>query len=934
MKTKRPFLFVFSVVLCIFSLFPLVHAQKIDEEYNRKLRAYTTDDRFLPASILDLMDDPRVPSPLKHFGDIAGAPKVQHNTTQIYGYFAALAASSDRIRWEQIGTSEEGRAINLAIIADEVTLTKLDHYKQQLARLADPRKLDIKDLEKVLDDSKLIYFINGGLHSPETGSPEMLTELAYRLVTGTQDEIREIRENIIVLINPVSEPDGWDRQTDWYYRYSIHREKMEDGGMRNPPFWGKYTVHDNNRDGIQVSQELTKAAMRTYLEYHPTILLDLHESLPLLYISSGTGPYNETIDPITINEWHMLASHEATQLAVQHLPGVFTWAFYDGWNPGYLFWIANNRNSIGRFYETYGNAGSNTFLRDISTSFYAGDPANKKEWYRPDPAPAKVMWSIRNNLNYMQAGVLAGLQYAAKNSRQLLSNFYRKSFNSWQKGLTESPRAFVIPRDQRDPNMAAYLVNNLRTQGIEVHEAVSGDKKGDFVVLMDQPYRNHAYNLLSIQKFPADAKYPSYDDVAWTLGYLYGVEVKETEKLEHALADLQMVSKEVVVKGVVEGSGSRFALNYKAQSQVLPLLYKAKSQSRNLKIFVLDESGAIGGDQHNFGPGSLILEGLSAKDAQTLAAEFGLDLQAVGSGTDPVKREIRLPRIAVYQSWTYTQDEGWVRFTLDQMKIPYTSIHKDHLKAGNLNEQFDVILVPRIRGSVSDFIHEIDTKWGPMPYTKTAQFPSHGFPAATDDMTGGPGFDGIAHLATFVKNGGVLVPFDNSSLLVAQTGIGRELNAANTAGLNHPGSIVRVRSRDLNSKILYGYPEVFEIFRGNGPLLTVNSQNRDLMVLQYGVQVPKADIPYSGPIMGGNAEIPSVQPVVAMEEGRYNTKDYPYLVSGMVQNQEQILGQGAIFNVPVGKGRLVAFTFNPMHRYLTHHNMSMVWNTLINWQSL
>lgn len=926
MNRNRLPLLLFAVMLLCFSSISAL-AQKIDEEYNRRLKQYTTDERFLPSSILDLIDDPKVPSPLKHFGDIAGAPNVQHNTTEIYGYFQALANSSDRILWEQIGTSEEGRAINLAIIADEATIKRLDHYKEQLARLADPRKLDAKDLDAVLDDSKLIYFINGGLHSPETGSPEMLTELAYRLVTGTQKEIKEIRDNIIVLINPVSEPDGWDRQTDWYYRYGIHHKNFGEG-VRNPPFWGKYTVHDNNRDGIQVSQELTKAALRTYLDYHPTVLLDLHESLPLLYISSGTGPYNETIDPITINEWHLLASHETTKLAVQQLPGVFSWAFYDGWNPGYLIWIANNHNSIGRFYETYGNAGSNTYLRDISSNFYAGEPATKREWYRPDPTPAQMMWSIRNNLNYAQAGVIAGLQYVAKNSRQMLSNFYQKGYNSWQKGVNESPRAFVIPKDQKDPNMAAYLVNNLLTHGIEVHEAVSGSKQGDYVVLLDQPYRNHAYNLLSIQNFPEDAKYPSYDDVAWTLGYLYGVDVQEAERVDYAASDLKMLTDSVVVRGTVNGSGNRYVIAYQAQNNVLPLLYKAQEKSRNVKISVLDAESRSGGA--SFGKGSVILEGLSAAQAGELAAEYGLNLQGLSADVSGAKREIKLPRVAVYQSWAYTQDEGWVRFTFEQMGIPYTSINKDHLKAGNLNNQFDVILVPRLRGSVSDFIHEIDPKWGPMPYTKTAEFPSHGYPASTEDMTGGPGYAGIANLASFVQNGGVLVPFDNSAMMVTGVGIGRELSVQNAPGLNHPGSIVRVKARNTDSKILYGYPEVFEIFRGNGPLLSVSKENRDMMVLQYGAQHAKADEPYTGEIMGGDANTPRAEKLTE----NYPVKDYPYLVSGMVQNKEQILGQGAIFNVPVGKGRVVAFTFNPLHRHLTHHNMPMVWNTLINWQSL
>ncbi|MFX5793280.1 hypothetical protein ABTD98_19630, partial [Acinetobacter baumannii] len=85
-------------------------------------------------------------------------------------------------------------------------------------------------------------------------------------------------------------------------------------------------------------------------------MLDLHESVPLIYMSTGTGPYNETIDPITIGEWQVMANHDITALAAQGLPGAFTWAFYDGWYPGYGIWVANNHNSIGRFYETFGNA--------------------------------------------------------------------------------------------------------------------------------------------------------------------------------------------------------------------------------------------------------------------------------------------------------------------------------------------------------------------------------------------------------------------------------------------------------------------------------------------------------------------------------------------------------------------------------------------------
>lgn len=905
-------------------------AQKIDTEYVKRLRQYTTDEKFLPDAMLDIVDHPSIPSPLKHFGEIAGAPNIQHGTKDIYGYFAALAKSSKKLQWVQIGTSEEGRPIHLAIIANEKTMGRLDHYKKQLALLADPRKVSKDEVAKVIDDAKPVYYLNGGLHSPETGSPEMLMELAYRLITSTSEKYKEISDNIIVVINPVSEPDGWDRQTDWYNRYGKHRKNYEDGGMRNPPYWGKYTVHDNNRDGIQVSQELTKATMRAYFEWHPTVLLDFHESLPLLYISTGTGPYNETIDPITINEWQLLANYETTELAKEQMPGVFSWAFYDGWNPGYLFWIANNHNSIGRFYETFGNAGSNTFLRDVSTTRFAGDLVTSREWYRPTPITPKVMWSYRNNLNFMMTGAIAGLSYAAQNAKNLLENFYLKGYNSWQKGLTESPRLYHIPGKQRDPHMVNYLVNNLLTHGIEVHEVTSGQNAGDYVVLLDQPYRNHAVNLLSIQKFPKDAKYPSYDDVAWTLGYMYGVDVKEQDRLDFPQNSLKLLEGPVDLKGKVVGSGSEHYIAYKAQSQVLPLLYELKNKHPQVKAYIYDEKINLGGG-NSLDEGSLYFEGLTTAQAVELAAKFKLDLLASNQKAQAKGRLINLPKIAVYHSWAYTQDEGWVRFTFDQMGIPYTSINKDNLKKGNLRSQFDVVIVPRIRGAVSDFIHEIDPKWGPMPYTKTPEFPSHGYPMATDDMTGGPGFDGIAELSKFVMDGGVILPFDNSAMLVSQTGIGRELKVANTGNLNHPGSIVRVKKRQMDSKILYGYPEVFTIFKGNGPLLDVDASNKHMMVLQYSAQTPSSEIEYSGPIMG---QPQSAQNSVSQVEEKYPASQYPYLVSGMVQNENHVLGKSAIFNVPMGKGKVIAFTFNPIHRYLNHSDMPMVWNTLINWDSL
>jgi Zinc carboxypeptidase len=913
---------------CVALISSSLYAQQIDGAYNQKIKEHTTDPRFLPSSVLDLVADPKIPSPLKQFGQIIGAPGIQHRTADIYGYFKQLAQTSPNIINEQIGTTEEGRPIQMAIIANAATLKRLDHYKKQLALLADPRKMNPADLQKILGDSKVVYYLNGGMHATETGSPEMLMELAYRLITGQSDEIKAIRDNLIVLINPVSEPDGWDKMVDWYYRYTKKKTNFDDGMPASPPYWGKYTYHDNNRDGLQVSQAITKSIFKTYLDWHPTVMLDLHESVPLLYISTGTGPYNEHIDPIAVGEWQIMADHDMTSLAAQGLPGAFNWAFYDGWYPGYGIWVANNHNSVGRFYETYGNAGANTFMRDLSNAKFAGDAVTSREWYRPYPATEKVYWSFRNNINYMQAGVLASLGYAATNDKVLLKNFYQKSLNNITKGSNLTPKAFVIGKNQRDPAMAAYLVNQLQAQGIEVHKAESGKNQGDYVVLLNQPYRNLAVSLLTKQNYPKEAKFPPYDDIAWTLQYLYGVDVTQQDTLKYDLKDLKMLTAAAKYEGKAEGEGNNYVLHYKAQNTVLPAAYWLKSQNKDAKTIVLDAKTPLDGSKDTVAIGSVLFKGMTSEQAKNMAAKFGFDLTPVKNAPTVKQHEVSLPRVAIYHTWYNTQDEGWSRYTFEQRGIPYTSIHKDQLKKGNLRSQFDVILIPRVRGNGSDFVHEIDTKYGPMPYTKTNEYASHGAPDATDDMTGGPGFGGIEELKKFVEAGGVVISLDNSSSILSDLGIVRELKRYEAPTLFHPGSIVQVKVRNRNHPIMYGYPETFHIFKGMGALLQTEKRDRSMMLLQYGTKPLKDEEEYKGLIMG----MPDKKETKA--EPKTAKPEPPYVLSGMVRNEQTIVGHGGIFNVPVGAGQVVAFTFDPLHRYLNHHDAPLLWNAILNWNVL
>ncbi len=916
----------------------LAQTQATDANYERMIREMTTDTLFLPASVASIPEHPTVPSPLDHFGTIAGAEGVMHRSDALYAYYRALAEASPRVRVESIGTTEEGRDIMLVTVADESLLERLDDNKRLLAALADPRTTTPEQAQAILEDAVPVYYTMGGLHSPEMGPPEMLPELAYRLAVSDDPMVRRIRENVITIINPVSEPDGRDRQVDWYYRYTRGRLNRNDRFPRSSPYWGSYVVHDNNRDGLQISQQLTKAINNVYFDWHPTVMHDLHESVPLLYVSTGTGPYNRNVDPITVSEWTTMANWDVQKLTEQGLPGVFTWAFYDGWWPGYAIWVAINHNGIGRFYETFGNAGADTHVRDLRNFTYAGDPVHTAQWYRPWPPTKKVNWSLRNNTNYMQAGVLASLDFTARNGRDLLHNFYRKSRNSISRGKGSAPHAFVIPgfADQRDPRRVAYLVNQLQRHGIEIHQATD-TLAGSFVVKLDQPYRDYAVSLLTKQDYPSEARYPPYDDVAWTLGYLYGVEVEAVdddgvftwpglEKLEDTVAYLGTTSR---------NDGDTWLARYRGQQELLSAAIALEARAPNARVMAAEAEFEAADTAWDIG--TVVFEGLDDDDADWLARTYGFDLTQVDR-VDVPRHELDPPRLAVYHTWFSTQDEGWTRYWFEQIGVPYTSIHKDDLKAGNLRNRFDVILVPNAGGNLTQWIHGVDQRHGPMPYTQTSEFASHGSPSQTDDMTGGPGFEGLAALERFLDAGGTVITIENASQLVVQTGIVRDLTPYDPGSLFHPGSVVTAKARQSDHPILYGYPEVTHIFRGNGGLYRTSLENRGLMVLQFGTGslADERDTVVTE-IMGLDPAEPVVEDTTEAEDTPSEPPSEPYVLSGMVRNSDQIIGHGAIFDVPAGRtgeGRVVVFTFNPLHRFFNHHDAGMVLNAILNWNDL
>src|SRR6202041_3009769 len=377
---------------------------------------------------------------------------------------------------------------------------------------------------------------------------------------------------MIVLITPVVEVDGRDRMVDLYKWHKAHPDQQYPHLL----YWGHYVAHDNNRDAMGMTLELTRNVLNTYLDWHAQVLHDLHESVPFLYDNTvGDGPYNAWVDPTLADEWAELGWNNVAQMQSLGMPGVFTHGDFDTWSPGYLMFLAGMHNGISRLYETFGNGGADTEKRILNPEEYS------RTWYRQNPPLPVVTWSQRDNNNYEESALLTTISYF---SHHFLENYYLKSKRSVQKPTLEGPAAYIIAADPADTNRQIELLKVFKRQHVEVEQlaeaatsslppAKRGDKPsqqtfpaGSLVIRMDQPYSRVADALLDHQFWaPDDPQKHPYDDTGWSFTHLFNLRVMRVPDPAILQAKMTPLDDASTLAGKISGAGSVIAVANTAQ---------------------------------------------------------------------------------------------------------------------------------------------------------------------------------------------------------------------------------------------------------------------------------------------------------------------------------------------------------------------------------
>ncbi len=943
--------------------------QAVDQDYTARIQKYTTAPalnspltNYLPAS-------KSVPTPEKVLGDISGAPNMLPYAEDVYKYFRLLEQSTPRVKVFTIGHTEEGREMIAAAVADESLLAKMKENEARLGKLADPRTIGLNDktASELAGQSFPIYYITGTIHSPETGAPTALMELAYRLAVDNAPYIQYIRTHMIVLITPVVEVDGRDRMVDIYKWHKAHP------GENWPRllYWGHYVAHDNNRDAMGMTLNLTNNVLNTYLQWHAQVLHDLHESVPFLYDNTvGDGPYNAWVDPILSDEWAALGWNNVQQLQSFGMPGAFTHGNFDTWSPGYLMFLAAMHNGISRLYETFGNGGADTEKRILSPDEYS------RTWYRANPPYPVVEWSQRDNNNYEESALLSTLTYFAHNSRHFLDNYYLKSKRSIEKPKNSGPAAYVLAADEGSLNRQLQLLKVLEKQHVEISRLteaatvkMKGAKEGapekpetfaagSWVIRMDQPFSRSADALLDRQFWsPDDQQKHPYDDTGWSFGDLF--HAKATRVTDQAIltAKMERVTNLSGIGGKADGTGAVYAVNNTGQIGLLALAYALEPA----EVSVAEEAFEANG--HKFQAGSLLVTGGDGEKLKGALAR--LDLNAFGLAAQPSvhTHAAATPRIAFMHTWLYTQTEGWWRMAFDKLGVPFDYINTQTVgREDDLRSKYDVIVfAPVARVTTQQIVTGLPMWGNALPWQKTELTPNLGKLDETADMRPGLGYEGVAHLKEFVEKGGLLITSEDTAQFAIEEGLAPGVFVVPLKGTKVDGSVLDAVVVDKKQPVAYGYGSDLAVYSKSGMAFTVSDLVTDRNILtekEYkrptGRGGPEDSDTPEGRVNATPVPLPSPKPWQATPLDEEQARNNPFLIpaadrpevifrfaekkglllSGLLEGGDPIAERPIVVDAHLGKGNVLLFANNPIYRGETLGSYAMVFNAILNFEHL
>ena len=871
--------------------------------------------------------------PQAHLGFSFGDDYQLANYEQIADYWRKLDAESDRLTLAEIGKTAEGRPHLMAIVTSPDNHTKLARYRQISQRLGFAEGVTEEEARELAKEGRAVVWIDGGLHATETLGAQQLAEMVYQMVSRNDEEtLRFLDECIVLFVH--ANPDGNDLVADWYMRHADPKQRSTAG---LPRLYQKYIGHDNNRDFFASTQAETENINRVlYHEWMPQILYNHHQSGPpgtVVWSSPQRDPYNYNLDPLLILGLQALGTHMHQRLAAEGKPGATMAAGgpYDGWWNGGIRNTGNFHNIIAILTETIGNPTPMRIPLVLSRQLPSRDltyPIAPQEW------------RFRQSVDYSVSFNRAVIDYAARNREHLLYNIYKMGRRSIERGSQDTwtpspsryaaveqkfggrggrggsperdaamwaelrrpehrdPRGYVIPSNQTDFLTAIKFINALREVNVTVHRAtrqfdVAGKHypAGSFVVFTAQAFRPHVLDMFEPQDHPDVIPYegapptPPYDNAGWTLAYQMGVQFDRI--LEPFTGPFERVTD-----WNVKPSPGMVADTPEPAAFTLDLRINDSWIAVNRLLAAGDTLAALHDPATSQFQVLVDVKPGTAGRVGAIARELGLSFGGVQK-RPAMSLSLRIPRVGLWDQYGGSMTSGWTRWILERFEFKFDRVFAPQLDAGGLDARFDVLIFPDggIPGAPAGGRGERGAGTGADPSTIPAEYRAQ-LGRVTVERT-------IPQLRQFVEAGGTIVAIGESAANLAahfhlpvESHLVENGSALPASKYFVPGSVLSAKV-DTSTPAAAGVPSRVDVFFDNSPVFK----------LKEGVD--------------------------AAGVKRIAVFDTPTpLRSGWAWGQHFLKDGVIALEVPVGKGRVLLFGPEILHRAQPHGTFKFLFNAI------
>jgi hypothetical protein len=845
-----------------------------------------------------------IPTPEKFFGHQMGAEKKLARWDEIVRYMQLVGKASNRVVVEEVGKSTNGHPFLLMLLSSPDNLRNIQRYKDINKKLFDPRtiKSDM-EAEKLIEEAKIFVCVTCSMHATEVGATQMSVEMVHRLASEKSLYIQNILDNVVFLLVPCLNPDGQIMVTDWYNKTLGTPYE----GSRMPWLYHPYVGHDNNRDAYMFTQKESQLIGKIiFQDWLPEVWLDEHQmgsSGARIFVMPAADPINPNVDPLIYRHTGLLGFAQAAALEKAGKKGIIYGRSYTYWWQGAMGWAGWWHNMLGMLTELASvrvatsveqqkadpsrpqpvDSGSSSPGRYDRSSQGPIPPPRDIQYRSQYPRPwLGGKWTLRDIVEYELIATFGLLEAAANLRSQLLDGLFIVGKRQIEMGEKGDPFAILVPQEQADCPTVVKLLQTMAFGGVEVHQAkraFTADgisyPAGTYVILMAQPFRAYAKDLLEAQDYPKISPAPGvpaqppYDAAGWSLGMQMGVETIIVKKpFEAELAKLQQI---VLPPGKISGTGSRYILDHQPNNSLVAVnrLLKKGHEISWLK-------GEVNVNGKPYVPGAIVVEGSGLADTMTeLSRSLGIDVVAADIPMSDSMR-IRAPKTALYQPWGGNMDEGWTRWLLEQNEFPFETIHPKDLLQGDPSETFDVIIFPDMRKQ--QIITGLTGETTPPEYR------------------GGIEKSGVEALRSFITGGGTVITIGRSATLLLDeyaAPFRDSLQGVSREEFFCPGSIVRVLV-DNTHPIAYGMPN------------QANAAFSNSLVLE---------------------PVPSFSTMSSSIVVRYPTGNI--LQSGWLHGESYLHNKVGVAEVKWGKGRMVLIPIKVQHRAQPYGTFKLLFNAIL-----